>query len=57
MPEVVILACVERGPLQADTATTLNITAIPNSSILGMISPQGFKLARVASLGGCGPVP
>jgi hypothetical protein len=24
---------------------------------LGMISPQGFKLARVASLGGCGPVP
>jgi hypothetical protein len=51
------LACVERGPLQADTATTLNITAIPNSSILGMISPQGFKLARVASLGGCGPVP
>jgi hypothetical protein len=24
---------------------------------LGMISPQGFKLARVTSLGGCGPVP
>ncbi len=57
MPEVVISACVERGPFQADMATTLNTAAIPNSSIVRMVSPQGFKPARVASLGGGGPVP
>jgi hypothetical protein len=56
MPEVVISAYVGRGPLQADTATTLNTAAIPNSSISRMVSPRGFKPARVASLGGCGPV-
>jgi hypothetical protein len=38
-------------------ATTLNTAAIPNSSIVRMVSPQGFKPARVASLGGGGPVP